>query len=546
MFEKYQNEEAELYFQNVCVSNGDTDGVLDVTGRVKGGEILGVFGPKVVQFLDRAIKKRLAIACSMLTSPVVLLLDDPLFGLAFEETLDLLKLLRLYVEKTARTLVIATSTCPGVVYQACSQYLFLYRSKMAYSGTPHELVQFMKDIDLGCLHAYNPAEYFLERLCEENLDDSKPVQEKIITAFRERIQTKEYSTNCTGSDVRHDDIVDDSLRRHNGLNKDIVSHSTPGLDEAHVLIDYKSVKSAVNNLSIRKFSQTWSAPYWHEFLVLLARNFHNARRRMLFPVGVVQNLYILLICVLVWWQPERNEDTVKDRLGLFFFTVVQWAFFALLDAILTFPKEMKVLNRERTFGRYRLSAYCLSKTLSELPLAVLQPCVYLCVIYWVANLNGVHAFLSSLGILVLNVLAAQSIGLFVGVALEPPWTVSVVSLGLLSMMLWGGAFNTPPPWLRWGKFASFFFYGLNAFIYIEFTDAPPIKCVPTSPYHTAPICNLPLNGTNTTIPEFPSNILLEPLGVDWPLWSYIVVLAGIMVVTRLLWYILLRRKKLDW
>lgn len=39
----------------------------------------------------------------------------------------------------------------------------------------------------------------------------------------------------------------------------------------------------------------------------------------------------------------------------------------------------------------------------------------------------------------------------------------------------GGAFNTPPPWLSWGKYASFFFYGLQALIVLEFKDAPPIK-----------------------------------------------------------------------
>lgn len=39
----------------------------------------------------------------------------------------------------------------------------------------------------------------------------------------------------------------------------------------------------------------------------------------------------------------------------------------------------------------------------------------------------------------------------------------------------GGAFNTPPSWLSWGKYASFFFYGLQALIVLEFKDAPPIK-----------------------------------------------------------------------
>lgn len=74
---------------------------------------------------------------------------------------------------------------------------------------------------------------------------------------------------------------------------------------------------------------------------------------------------------------------------------------------LAVPKELKVINKERKQRQYRLSAYCLSKTISEIPLAILQPCVYMCVIYWVANLNSLTSFFGSMGILMLDVFAAQ-------------------------------------------------------------------------------------------------------------------------------------------
>lgn len=66
-----------------------------------------------------------------------------------------------------------------------------------------------------------------------------------------------------------------------------------------------------------------------------------------------------------------------------------------------------MINRERKFRHYRLSAFCLAKFVSEVPLAIIQPCVYMAVIYWVANLNGVYAFLASTGVLIVDVLAAQ-------------------------------------------------------------------------------------------------------------------------------------------
>ena len=75
--------------------------------------------------------------------------------------------------------------------------------------------------------------------------------------------------------------------------------------------------------------------------------------------------------------------------------------------IFSVPKEMRVILQERENKLYMTSAYCLSKTISEIPLTILQPCVYMSVIYWVANLNNISAFFASLGILVVDVVTAQ-------------------------------------------------------------------------------------------------------------------------------------------
>ena len=63
------------------------------------------------------------------------------------------------------------------------------------------------------------------------------------------------------------------------------------------------------------------------------------------------------------------------------------------------------MEKERKL--YHVSALCLAKSLSELPLSLIQPFVYLTVIYWVANLSSLSAYLWSLVILALDVYAAQ-------------------------------------------------------------------------------------------------------------------------------------------
>lgn len=494
----------------------------------------------IVQLVTPGVRKKLGVACEMLLDPLVLLVDEPDLGLDYKEGLDLLKTLKLYTEKSNKSVIVTLQNCPSILFQKCTNIMFLYHGEMAFYGKPGELSDFLSKLDVKFQTIYNPAEKMMELLIETVYNDNEKVQDKILEHFnRIRVssdwKTKSFAieSNHHGNENNHSNKKDSfelaKYQNNHALQTELEK------DEVKVLIQKQKYSSKSNT--------TWTTPFSHQMMVLFVRNLQNARRRILFPISIVQNFYILVICVLIWWRVERREDTIKDRLGLFFFTVVQWAFFALLDAILTFPKELKVINKERKQRQYRLSAFCLSKTLSEIPLAVLQPCVYMCVIYWVANLNSLYAFFASIGVLMLDVLAAQSIGLFVGTALRPPWTVSVVSLGLLSMMLWGGAFNTPPVWLRWGKYASYFFYGLNAFILLEFKNAPPIQCLPPN-MTIVPVCKMINPATNETYTEFDSELVLFIQQINWPLWQYILVLVLIMLVTRILWYILLRRQKL--
>ncbi|XP_022303819.2 uncharacterized protein LOC111111249 [Crassostrea virginica] len=488
----------------------------------------------MVQFLPTPARKRTSLACELLLNPSVIIIDDPVAGMDYKDAIDFLKLLRHYAEKFDKIVVTSLAAAPSAFYSVCHNQLFLYSGHIAYYGESKDLPTFLQELSLQAPLGYNPSDYMLELLNEDTLDDRSPIQEKIVQEMYRRRQEpgwecksfiNKYPITCH---YKHgtSPVVDVSAERY-----EATGHVDS--DEVEVLVEHAAAP--------RPSVFTTSA--CHQFRVLLGRNFHNARRRILNPIGLIQNFYILAVCVLIWWRPERVENEVMDRMGLFFFTIVQWAFFALLDAILTFPKEIKVINRERKFRHYRLSAFCLAKFVSEVPLAIIQPCVYMAVIYWVANLNGVYAFLASTGVLIVDVLAAQSIGVFIGSALQPPWTVTIVSLGLLSMMLWGGAFNTPPSWLSWGKYASFFFYGLQALIVLEFKDAPPIKCLPNS---TLPVCNMVNPMTNSSAEEFDSEVILMVQKITWPLWQYVTVLLCILVVTRVLWYIVMRRQKLHW
>ena len=71
------------------------------------------------------------------------------------------------------------------------------------------------------------------------------------------------------------------------------------------------------------------------------------------------------------------------------------------------PSEHAVIAKERCSGMYHLSAYYLAKTVSKLPLVIVQPSFYLLISYWIIGLNGVAAFFGTWLIIVTSSLVAQ-------------------------------------------------------------------------------------------------------------------------------------------
>ncbi len=71
------------------------------------------------------------------------------------------------------------------------------------------------------------------------------------------------------------------------------------------------------------------------------------------------------------------------------------------------PSERAVISKERAAGMYRLSAYYVAKSVSEIPLVVLQPVIFWTIVYWMAGLDSSVRFIASVLLLVLSTITAQ-------------------------------------------------------------------------------------------------------------------------------------------
>jgi len=156
-----------------------------------------------------------------------------------------------------------------------------------------------------------------------------------------------------------------------------------------------------------------------------------------------------------------------------------------------------VLLRERASGSYRLSAYFLSKTLTDFPFDEIFPFIFVTITYWMAGLRPTFPrYLVDLGLVMILNVVSSGFGLMISAAVtDARKAFTAATIILLAMMLSAGFFisvNKLPVWIRWTHYISYLKYGYDSLMLNEF-DGNSYKTVPnvTTPYDVPGYSPLP-------------------------------------------------------
>ncbi|GFR49801.1 hypothetical protein Agub_g11739, partial [Astrephomene gubernaculifera] len=207
---------------------------------------------------------------------------------------------------------------------------------------------------------------------------------------------------------------------------------------------------------------------------LTLRSVKTRRFQSLSHQKTFQLLAVAVLAGMFWWQIGAHlssSQAVLDVGGLLFFIELFMGFATLFAALFTFPAEFQMLVKERQSGMYRLSAYYVARTLSDLPMDCLLPSLFVAIVYWMAGLRPeAGAFFSCWSSVLLIVLTSQSIGLLIGATvINPQNGQTIATIFMLTTMLVGGYYvRGIPVWIAWLKYASFIYWGWNLLLKIEF------------------------------------------------------------------------------
>ncbi|KAK6917510.1 Toll/interleukin-1 receptor homology (TIR) domain [Dillenia turbinata] len=357
-------------------------------------------------------RKRVCIGEELLINPSLLLLDEPTSGL--DSTMASRIVFMLWkMSRSGRTIVMSIHQPSSRLFYMFEKILLLSEGHSLYFGKGESVMDYFSSIGYAPSIAMNPSDFLLDLangVYSGKEGEGIALKQTLISAYENNLllhlKAQLHSIACECQHGFEDGIFDQ-----------------------------------------------WSTTWWQQFEVLLQRSLKERRFESFRGVKIAQIIIVSTLVSLLWCRSYYIEDQV----GLLFFYSSFWGFFPLYKAIWTFPKERLMLTKERSSHMYRLSSYFLARIVSDLPMEIALPTMFLTITYWITILRPTFAnFLFALSIILFNVFVAQGLGLAIGaLVMDTPTANTLGSVLMMASNLAGGYFTSNvPEFMSWVKYFS--------------------------------------------------------------------------------------------
>jgi hypothetical protein len=399
-----------------------------------------------ISALSGGERKRLSLAVELLTDPPLLLCDEPTTGLdSYSASTVVEKLHHLACRGKA---VLCSIHQPTSDMLSCFHKLILLAGgRVVFHGTLAQAYTFFSNQGFLCPPSYNPAEFFIQKLSVIPGEEDTSVQrlEKLFEAFRASEQNHSLQLSMPHIQTAHNSITEIS----NDFQRYITIHK----------------------------------PYWHTQVYWLTwRSVVDSYRN---KSGHLLQIAVFLVTSLMFSLCFMNTEVgtqrwIQDIRGLLYLITSEVFFTGAYSVFNTFPGEIPIFLRES--GLYSASAYYISKVVTLIPRSVIEPLIYLAIIFAVVDFarGDINLFfLMAVPVMFISN-SATAYGCMLSGIFESPTmaTIAAVPIDLISLLMAGIFYNIRvlPASVAWMKYLSQFYYSNEALAVVHWQDVEHIRC----------------------------------------------------------------------
>ncbi|KAK9315825.1 hypothetical protein V1524DRAFT_446740 [Lipomyces starkeyi] len=434
-------------------------------------------------------KRRVAIACELVTSPSILFLDEPTSGLDSFNAYNVVECLQSLARDYKRTVIFTIHQPRSNIVALFDRLILLSHGQLVYSGLHDNCQEYFASIGYECPSGFNLADFLIDLTMKasKTLHTSNGSSRASVDNEEVDLHSTAETANGEGELIRLETRSSDdnsTIVRGNGNHTQEYNHEEPESDLDDFVIKYK--ESTISDLMKTEIQESAEIASTHsdrlpaflyggqkigipeQFVILSGRTFKNLYRDpMLLLTHYIMALVLAVLCGYLYHDISNDISGFQNRLGLFFFLLALFGF-STLTSLHVFASERQIFVRERANGFYVPISYFASKVAFDIiPLRVFPPVMLGLIIYPLVGLNFEnHGMVKFLLVLTLFNLAAAAICLCIGVMVKDTGVASLIgSLVMLFSLLFAGLFlnrDSIPKSALWIQYLSIFHYAFEA------------------------------------------------------------------------------------
>ncbi|OBA22637.1 P-loop containing nucleoside triphosphate hydrolase protein [Metschnikowia bicuspidata var. bicuspidata NRRL YB-4993] len=343
-----------------------------------------IVGTPVQKGLSGGQKRRLSVACQVVTKPSVLFLDEPTSGLDSTASFEVMNTLKKFA-KEENVIIIASIHQPSTLtFDLFDNVMFLTEGKIAYAGPRESLNQYFEDAGYPIPPHYNPAEYVLDLI---NTD---------------------FSLGDTSQREDMNALVE--LAKKKALAEEDVSKSPFESEKPQSSDSEKDFPGGV--------SKTWA---------LLQRGMIKARRDYLaYYVRLVMYFGLAILMGTVWLRLSYSQENIQLFTNAIFFSGAFMSFMSVAY-IPAYLEDYFSYRKERSNGLYGPFSFMVANFIIGVPFLFLIVVMFSIITYFMCNFTlSARGFFMYVLYLFINLLAAESLTILIATI----FPVFVVALAL--------------------------------------------------------------------------------------------------------------------
>ncbi|VEU37074.1 unnamed protein product [Pseudo-nitzschia multistriata] len=331
-----------------------------------------IVGDAKVRGISGGERRRLAIACELVSNPSVIFLDEPTSGLDSTAAATLVTALRKLAD-SGETVVAVIHQPSQHVFSSFDDLLLVSEGKQMYFGETSKVRDYM---------------------------------DRHVTRASGEMGTAEHVLNCISRSAMPGESAEDVSRR---IDKLASLAEEQEIDLGEKSVSDNTVKSYRGDSNVRR------ANIFVQFKLLLRRSLReNFRSKASLIIKFVQQISLGLIYGTIYHLGD-DQASIMDRFGLLSLIAIGGSNMAMASTIRSFPKEKAIVSGELGDHMYGTLPYFIGKAISEIPLTAFFNSLFGVLVSSLTGLNNtLQKMKRFLGLVSLHGLAGQSAGLMIG------------------------------------------------------------------------------------------------------------------------------------